>query len=94
MQNAPAVVRQHQEHIQDLEPDGRYRKEVDGNHALHVVGEEGPPGLRRLLEVPRHILAHTGLADVDTELKQFAMNARSTPRGFSRLMVRINARTS
>ena len=25
------------------------------------------------------VLAHTGLADVDTELKQFAMNARSTP---------------
>jgi hypothetical protein len=28
------VVRQHQEHVEDLEPDGRHRKEVDGNHGL------------------------------------------------------------
>jgi len=34
MQNAPPVVRQHQEHVQDLEPDGRHRKEVDGNQGL------------------------------------------------------------
>src|SRR6266481_7082714 len=27
MQNAPSVVSQYQEHIQDLEPDGRHRKE-------------------------------------------------------------------
>jgi len=28
MQNALTIMRQHQEHIQDLEPDRRHRKEV------------------------------------------------------------------
>ena len=32
MQNTPPVVRQHQEHIQGLEADGRHRKKVNGNH--------------------------------------------------------------
>ena len=31
MQDAPSVMRQHQEHVQHLEPDGRHRKEIDGN---------------------------------------------------------------
>src|SRR6516162_10260546 len=41
MQNAPPLMRQHQQHVEDLEPDGRYRKEVDRNHGLHVVLQEG-----------------------------------------------------
>jgi hypothetical protein len=41
MQNAPPVVRQQQEHIQDLEADRRHRKKVDGNHtASHLPGSE------------------------------------------------------
>jgi hypothetical protein len=34
MQNAPTIMGQHQEHLQYLEPDGRHRKEVDGNYGL------------------------------------------------------------
>jgi hypothetical protein len=40
------------------------------------------------------ILAHAGFADVDAQLQQLAVNPRSDPSGFSRLMVRINWRTS
>ena len=40
MQNAPPLMRQHQQHVEHLEPDGRYRKEVDRNHGLHVVLQE------------------------------------------------------
>ncbi len=45
MQNAPPAMRQYQEHVQDLEADGWHRKEVDGDHGLHVVVKKGSPGL-------------------------------------------------
>jgi len=77
MQNAPPVVRQHQKHVQDLEPDREHRKEVDRNHGLHVGVQEGPQGLGGRPAAAHQVLAHAG---VDTKLKQFAMNARSTPQ--------------
>src|SRR5215472_5862054 len=79
MQNAPPVVREHQEHIQDLKPDRRYRKEVDRNQGLHVIIEECPPGLGGRVPAPDHILAHARLADVDAQLEQLAVNWRSAP---------------
>src|SRR5215831_4164881 len=79
MQNAPTIMRQHQEHIQDLKPDRRHRKEVDGDQGLAVIVEEGPPGLRGRVAAAAHILAHARLADVDAELEQLAMNPRRTP---------------
>src|SRR5215472_8475064 len=79
MQNAPPVVREHQEHIQDLKPDRRYRKEVDRNQGLHVIIEECPPGLGGRISAPDHILAHARLADVDAQLEQLAVNWRSAP---------------
>src|SRR5215472_5642363 len=79
MQNAPPVVRQHQEHVQDLEPDGRHRKEVDRSHCLHVVFKEGPPGLGRRLAATHQVFADTGLADVDAEFEQLAVNPRRSP---------------
>src|SRR5258705_7365044 len=79
MQNAPTIMRQHQEHVQDLEPDRRHRKEVDGNQGLHVIVEEGPPGLGRRLAAAHQVFAHTGLADIDAELEQLAVNPRRSP---------------
>src|SRR5215471_12544677 len=79
MQNAPSVVRQYQEHVQDLEPDRRHRKKVHGNHGLHVVVQEGPPGLGGRIVTARQVFAHAGLADVNAQLEQLAVNPRSAP---------------
>ena len=58
-------------------------KKFDRYHGLEVILQEGRQvcdgGLR-----PRHILANTGLADVDAELKQFAVDPRRAPQHFSR----------
>jgi hypothetical protein len=54
-------------------------KEVDGNHGLHVVVKEGSPGLGGRLVAAHQVLAHAGLADVDAELEQLAVNPRSAP---------------
>jgi hypothetical protein len=79
MQNAPTVVRKHQEHIQDLEPDRRHRKEVDGNQGLQEIVEECPPSLGGRLVEAHQVLTYAGLADVDAELEQLAVNPRSAP---------------
>jgi hypothetical protein len=71
-----ALVGQHSEHIRDVKPDGRHREEVDRCQALDVMLEEGAPRLRGRPSVAHHVLAHAGLTDVETELEQFAVNAR------------------
>jgi hypothetical protein len=45
VQNPPAVMRQHQKHVQDLKSDGRHREEIDGDHTFHMVIQKGLPGL-------------------------------------------------
>src|SRR6516164_2545647 len=79
MQNAPPLMRQHQQHVEDLEPDGRYRKEVDRNHGLHVVLQEGSPDLGGRVVAAHQVLAHTRLANVDAQLEQLSVNPRSAP---------------
>jgi hypothetical protein len=48
-----------------------------------MVGEKGPPSLRRRVPTADHVLAHTGLADVDAELQKLAVNPRSAPSAAS-----------
>src|SRR6516164_1401452 len=79
MQNTPPVVRQYQKHIPDLEADGRHRKKVDGNHGLHVVVQEGPPGLGGRIVTAHQVLAHAGLADVNAQFEKLAVNPWSAP---------------
>src|ERR1700674_586447 len=40
------------------------------------------------------VFGHAGLADIDAELEQLAVNARRTPPAFSRLIRRIRSRMS
>src|SRR6516162_6798937 len=42
-----------------------------------MVFQERSPGLRRRIPTAHHVFAHTGLADVDAQLAEFAMDARS-----------------
>src|SRR6516164_6303036 len=80
MENPATVVSQDQEYVQHLKANGRHREEVDRYHGLDVILHEGPPGLRRWLAASRYILGNTGLADVDAQLEQFAVDARRSPQ--------------
>ena len=73
------LMRQHQKHVQDLEPDRRHDEEIDRHQCFQVIIEERPPGLRGRRSTPDHVLADARLADVDAELEQFAVNVRSAP---------------
>src|SRR5664279_1669677 len=79
MHDPPAVVSQHQEHVQHLKANGRHREEVDRNRGLHVVFQEGPPCLRRRIPTADHVFAHAGLADVNAEFEEFPVDTRSAP---------------
>jgi hypothetical protein len=43
--HAPPLMRQHQKHVQDLEPDRRHDEEIDRHQRFQVIIEERPPGL-------------------------------------------------
>src|SRR5262245_38950564 len=44
----PAMVGKHDEDEQDTQTRGGHGEEIDGDQVSDMVGEEGPPGLRRL----------------------------------------------
>src|SRR5512139_1567997 len=59
----------------------RYDDEhVDGGGVMHVILQERAPGLGGGLGPPRQVSADRGLADVDAELEQFAVDAGSAPQ--------------
>src|SRR3982750_3352723 len=71
--HAPALMGQHQKHVQGLKPNGRHREEVYGNEALEMILQERSPGLGGRPSAAHQVLAHAGL---DTELEQFSVNTR------------------
>src|SRR4051794_1376693 len=77
--NAPPVVCQDQEDVEDLETDRGHGKEVDGYQTVNVILQKSPPGLRGWFSMPHHILGDRGFGDLDPQLEQLAMNPRSTP---------------
>src|ERR1019366_18106 len=85
---------QHQEHVQDLKADRRDSKEVDGHIRLDMVLQEHAPRLRWRLLAPDHVFTNTGLANLDAELEQFAVNSGSAPHRILRLILRMRSRTS
>src|ERR1700737_4015511 len=81
VENAPAVMSQHQKHVKHLEANSRHGKEIDGDQLLEVIVQEGAPSLRRRIAAADHVFAHAGLPDVDAELEPFPMDAGCPPSG-------------
>src|ERR1700731_391121 len=80
MKDAATVLRQHQEHIEDLVPNRWNCEEIDRHQCLEMVVEEGTPSLRGRLAEPDHVLADAGLSDVDAEFEEFTVDTRRTPQ--------------
>ena len=79
VKNTTTVMGQYQKYVKDLEADGGYREEVDGDQLLGMILQKSAPGLRRRLAAVHHVFADAALADVDAEFEQFAVDARRTP---------------
>ena len=46
---------------------------------MEMIIKERAPGLRRRLRAPNHVQRYRSFADVNAELEQFAVDARSAP---------------
>jgi hypothetical protein len=66
---APPIVREDEEHIQDLESDCWNSEKVDRHYALYVISEKCPPHLGRRPAMPHHVLGDGGLGDLNPELE-------------------------
>jgi hypothetical protein len=70
------MVGKHDEDEEDAEASGGHGEEIDGDQVPDMVGEERPPGLRRLGTPFGHQAGHGALGHIDTELQELAMDAR------------------
>src|SRR4051812_47527310 len=77
--NAPTLVRKHEENVEDLKPDRRHGEEVYGHKRFHMVVKEDPPGLRRWLPTAYQVFAHARFTNIDAELQQLAVYTRCAP---------------
>jgi len=77
--DAPAMVSEHDENEEDAQARRGNREEIEADHIPDVVGEERSPGLRRPGTPLRHEPGDGALGHVDAELQEFAMDSRGSP---------------
>src|SRR5262249_60902189 len=69
VQHTAAVMRQDDENKQHPERRSRHSEEIHRGHLLHVICQEGPPGLRRRTPASAQILTHRRRGDLDSQLE-------------------------
>ena len=78
--NLSATVSQ-DDHDVEQSKRGRHRDEhVDGGDADCFVAQEAAPCRRRRSDPSHHVLCDRGLADLDAELQELAVDTRRTPQ--------------
>ena len=80
MDDVSSLVAEDDQGVEQLKPSRYDDKHVDGGGAMHVVVQERAPGRGGGLGPPWHVSADRGLADLDAELEQLAVDARSAPK--------------
>jgi hypothetical protein len=89
--DAPAMVSEHDEDEEHPQACGGYREEIEGDQVRDVVGEKRAPGLRRGCAPLRHQPGNGSLGHLDAELPEFAMDSRGPHRGFIAVMFLMRA---
>ncbi len=79
--DAPAMVSEHDENEEHAQARGGHREEIEGDQASDMVVEERPPGLRRPGAPLRHEPGDGALGHVDAELQELAMDSWGAPEG-------------
>jgi len=79
--DAPAMVREHDEDEEHAQARGGHREKIDGDQASDMVVEERPPGLRWPGAPLRHEPGDGALGHVDAELQELPMDAWGAPEG-------------
>jgi hypothetical protein len=79
-QDLPPAMAHDKQSIEQPERDRRNHEKVYRGDAVSMVAKKGLPSLRRRASLAGHILGDAGLADLDAELEQFAMDPRRSPQ--------------
>src|SRR5580692_8688383 len=79
-QNMSPTVPHDQQSIKQAERDCRHDKQIHRRDAVGMIADKGSPALRRRVSSPDHVFGDAGLADLDSELKQLAMDPRRSPQ--------------
>ena len=82
--DAPAMVGEHDEDEEHAQARGGHGEEIDGDQVPDMVGEERAPGLGRRGAPLRDQPGDGALGHVDAELQEFAMDSGRTPQGICR----------
>jgi hypothetical protein len=77
--DAPPVVPEDHEAVEELEGHGRDHEEVDGRQGTDMVFEERLPGLRRRLARANHVLGDGRFGNIMAEEHQLGLNSRCSP---------------
>ena len=72
---SPAVPHD-QQSIEQAKRDCRHDEHIHRSDPISVIADKGSPALRRRVSSPDHVFGDAGLADLDAELKQLAMDPR------------------
>ena len=79
VEDAPAVVGEHDEDEQDAQTGGGNCEEVDRDEVANMVGEERAPSLRGGWAALRHEPGDGTLGHVDAKLQELTMDSRGAP---------------
>jgi hypothetical protein len=89
MKEAPPLVRQDHEDIENSKGGGRYHEEVRRDQLLRVRIKESTPRLRRWLSPTNHVLGHGSLGYFDTSLSSSPWIRGALQSGLAQLILRI-----
>ena len=67
-------------HLEQLKPYRYDNEQIDGGGVMPVIVQERAPGQGGRLGPPWQVSANRGLADVEAELEQLAVDAGSAPK--------------
>src|SRR4029077_12533934 len=93
-QNMSPAVPHDQQSIEQAKRDCRHDKQIHRRDAVCMIADKGSPALRRRVSSPDHVFGDAGLADLNAELKQLALDPRRPHSGLATLISRISRRIS
>jgi hypothetical protein len=83
---APAVVGEHDEDEEDAEPSSGHGEEIDRDQVPDMIGQKGSPGLRWRGASLRDQARDGALGHIDAELEELAMDSWGAPEWVRRRM--------
>ncbi len=79
MTHSSPFVTEHDKDVQNTEDRGRNREEVARSDSWHVIVQKRPPGPRRWLSYPDHVLGHSLLGHIMAQQGQFGYDPQRAP---------------